>query len=73
MKDKGIESTISNTALHTQPYYQKKYVLRKGELKNSWFASRRSIALPFHCRMKKKDFVKVAVALGEYFTDRKAS
>ena len=73
LKDKGIESTIANTAVHAQPYYQKKYGFKRGELKNSLFAFRNSLALAFHCRMKEKDFVKIASALEEYFTDRKAS
>ena len=72
LKDKGIESTISNTSVHTQPYYRKKYGFRKGELKNSLLASNTSIALPFHCRMKEKDFIKVATALKEYFNNKKA-
>lgn len=66
LRDKGIESTIGNIALHTQPYYQKKYGFKKGELKNSFLAARSSIALPFHCRMKKGDFIKIAVTLEEY-------
>lgn len=71
LKDRGIESAISNTAVHTQPYYQRKYGFKKGELKNSLFAFRRSITLPFHCRMKEKDFAKVTTALEEYLTDTK--
>lgn len=71
LKDKGIESAISNTAVHTQPYYQRKYGFKKGELKNSLFASRRSITLPFHCRMKEKDMTKVVSALEAYFNERK--
>ena len=72
LKDKDIESAISNTALHIQPYYQKKYGFKKGEFKNSLLAFRRSIALPFHCRMKEKDFAKVTTTLEEYLTDKKA-
>ena len=66
LKAKGIESTPSNIALHTQPYYQKKYGFKKGEFKNSLFAFRRSLALPFHCRMKQKDFFEIFIALKEY-------
>lgn len=71
LKGKGIESTISNTSVHTQPYYQRKYGLKKGELKNSLSAFKKSVALPFHCRMTEKDFTKVVSALGEYLTDTK--
>lgn len=67
LKSRGIESTISNSCVHTQPYYQQKYDFGKGELKNSLFAFKRSIALPFHCQMGEKDFVKVTVTLKEYF------
>lgn len=66
LKGKGIESTISNTALHIQPYYKKKYGFKNGEFKNSLLAFRRSLALPFHCQMKEKDFHKVTSGLEEY-------
>ena len=71
LKENDIESTVSNIVVHTQPYYQKKYDFKKGELKNSLFAFRRSVALPFHCRMNEKDFIEVARVLGQYFNERK--
>ncbi|MFC1698973.1 DegT/DnrJ/EryC1/StrS family aminotransferase [Candidatus Omnitrophota bacterium] len=71
LRDKGIEATIANTALHIQPYYRKKYGFKTGQLKNSLFASRNSLALAFHCRMKEKDFIEIASALEEYFVTRK--
>ena len=66
LKKKGIESTISNTALHVQPYYKRKYGFKKNDFKNSLFASKNSLALPIHSRMKEKDFIKIANTLEEY-------
>lgn len=71
LKARNIESTFSNTATHLQPYYQKKYGFKKGELKNSLFAFKNSIALPFHCRMEKRDFRKVVAVLKQYFSKEK--
>ena len=71
LRAKGIESTIANTVLHIQPYYQKKYGFKRGQLKNSLSAFRNSLALAFHCRMKEKDFIEITRALEEYFINRK--
>jgi len=67
LRNKGIESAPSNTVLHIQPYYRKKYGFRKKEFKNSLDASRRSLALPFHSRLHSNEIAKIASTLNDYF------
>lgn len=73
LRSRGIESTVSNIVLHSQPYYRRKYGFRADEFKNSAAAFSNCIALPFHCRLNRKDFLKITAALKEYFNRRKAS
>lgn len=73
LKYRGIESTVSSTAVHRQLYYKKSYCYKEKKLKNSFVASKKSIALPFHCRMKERDFYKVSRTLKEYLDKKQSS
>ncbi|MBI4975241.1 DegT/DnrJ/EryC1/StrS family aminotransferase, partial [Candidatus Peregrinibacteria bacterium] len=59
LKGKGIEATIGTYALHTLPYYSKKYNYRLEDFPNSYKAFKNSIALPLHPKMKQNDAAKI--------------
>lgn len=54
MRKKGIETTLGTYALHAQPFFVKNYGYRPGELKNSFMAFNRTLALPFYIEITKE-------------------
>ena len=48
MREMEVETTLGTYALHDQPFFQKKYGYRAGELANSHYAFTRSITLPLY-------------------------
>jgi len=66
LKKKGIEASVSNIILNKQPYYLKKYRLKDSDFKNSLWIYKHAVALPFHCNMKKNDFIYIASNLKYY-------
>ncbi|MFQ6083135.1 MAG: DegT/DnrJ/EryC1/StrS family aminotransferase [Methanosarcinales archaeon] len=59
LRGKEIETTIGTYALHRQPFYQKNYDYKEGELKNSYKVFKQSLCLPIYTQMKQKDIRKV--------------
>lgn len=72
LKDRGIEAATANVAIHMQPYYARKYRLRIRNFKNSLWAYRHCVALPFHTGMRMGDFVYIASALRDYAEGRRS-
>lgn len=67
LKKKGIETTIGTYALHCQLFYQKNYVYKEGELKNSYRAFKQTLCLPLYAQMEQKDIREVAENLLRVF------
>jgi dTDP-4-amino-4,6-dideoxygalactose transaminase len=59
----GVETTLGTYALHDQPFFQRTYGYRTGELPGSHAAYRRSLALPLHPEMVEQDLDAVVDAL----------
>jgi dTDP-4-amino-4,6-dideoxygalactose transaminase len=59
----GVESTLGTYALHCQPYYQRAWGYRPGDLPNSRQAYERTLALPLYHEMEHADLVRVAASL----------
>lgn len=51
----GIESTLGTYALHDQPFFQRNYGYKTGQLPNSHFAFTQSIALPLYPQMNEAE------------------
>lgn len=67
LKKKGIETTIGTYVLHCQPFYQKSYGYKEGELKNSYRAFKQTLCLPLYAQMEQKDIREVAENLLRVF------
>jgi dTDP-4-amino-4,6-dideoxygalactose transaminase len=65
LRKRGIEASTPAFSLHTQPYYSQKYGYKKGELKNSFKASQKSIALPIHPMLSDKEVEYIVDSLIE--------
>ncbi len=61
LRSAGIEATIGTYALHAQPFFQRAFGYRPGQLPSSYAAFRRSIALPLFPAMADSD-VEIVVA-----------
>lgn len=66
LKNRNIEANVSNVVLHKQPHYMRKYRLKDEGFKNSLWAYKHSVALPFHTRMTKQDFIYIGSVLKDY-------
>lgn len=65
MKARGIETTLGTYALHDQPYFQREFGYRTGQLPNSHAAFTRTITLPLYPQMNESDLDLVADTLKE--------
>ncbi|HZN03926.1 MAG TPA: DegT/DnrJ/EryC1/StrS family aminotransferase [Candidatus Polarisedimenticolia bacterium] len=63
LEARGIPSRAYFSPLHLQPAYRKRFGFRKGQFPVTEDAARRSLALPFHGRMKGKEVECVCRAL----------
>ena len=63
MKARGVETTIGTYALHDQPFFQRQYKYKTGQLPNSHAAFTRSITLPLYPQMSDSDLDLIAKAL----------
>ena len=63
MKMRGIETTIGTYALHDQPFFQRQFGYKTGQLINSHAAFTRSITLPLYPQMSESDLDLVADTL----------
>lgn len=59
MRAAGIETTLGTYALHMQPFYQRAFGHREGDLPRSRDAFRRSLTLPLYPRLSDDDVVWV--------------
>jgi perosamine synthetase len=55
MRKKNIETTIGTYALHDQPFFQRQYGYKSGDIKNSHAAFNRSVTLPLYPQLTKND------------------
>lgn len=65
MKARGVETTIGTYALHDQPFFQRTFGYKSGDLPNSHTAFTSSIALPLYPQMSEADLDQVVAALKE--------
>lgn len=60
LKSNGIEATIGTYALHDQPFFQRQFGYRTGQLPNSHVAFNRTISLPLYPQMNEENLEQVA-------------
>ena len=63
MKLAGIETTLGTYAMHAQPFFQREFGLRPGELPNSYRAFRQSLTLPLYPGLSDSDLIRITAAL----------
>lgn len=63
MKSQGIETTIGTYALHDQPFFQKEFGYKTGQLTNSHKAFTQSVTLPLYPKMTASDLDRIADTL----------
>jgi len=63
MKSQGVETTIGTYALHDQPFFQKQFGYKTGELMNSHIAFTQSVTLPLYPQMTASDLDRIADTL----------
>jgi len=63
MRNADIETTLGTYALHEQPYFQRTFGYRSGQLPNSSRAFRKSLTLPLYPDMKANDARELARCL----------
>ncbi|MFN8380549.1 MAG: DegT/DnrJ/EryC1/StrS family aminotransferase [Anaerolineales bacterium] len=63
MKARGVETTLGTYALHDQPFFQKKFGYRSGDIVNSHAAFARTITLPLYPQLKESELDLIADAL----------
>lgn len=65
MRGRGIETTLGTYALHDQPFFQRAYGYRSGDLPHSDRAFRQSLTLPLYPGLSDEDVEHVAGALAD--------
>ncbi|NWG08527.1 MAG: DegT/DnrJ/EryC1/StrS family aminotransferase [Chloroflexi bacterium] len=63
MRVHGIETTLGTYALHDQPFFQRTFGYKSGQLPNSHAAFTRTITLPLYPQMDESDLDQVADTL----------
>lgn len=63
MRARGVETTLGSYALHDQPFFQRTYGYRAGQLPNSHAAFLRALTLPLYPQMSEAELDQVAEAL----------
>ncbi|MBE0680759.1 MAG: DegT/DnrJ/EryC1/StrS family aminotransferase [Anaerolineales bacterium] len=63
MKAGGIETTLGTYALHDQPYYQRMFGYKPGQIVNSHAAFTRTITLPLYPQLSEADLDVIARTL----------
>ena len=59
----GVGSGIHYEAIHEQPFYKKKYQIKKGILKEAEYVSERTISIPLQVSMNENDLYDVVKAV----------
>ena len=62
-RENGIETTLGTYAVHAQPYFEKHYGYKAGQLPNSYQAFTKSLTLPLYPQMSEKDLDTIVEAL----------
>jgi dTDP-4-amino-4,6-dideoxygalactose transaminase len=65
LKSNGVEATIGTYALHDQPFFQRQFGYKAGQLPNSHAAFTRTITLPLYPQMSESDLDVIAAQLGK--------
>lgn len=63
LAERNIETTLGTYALHDQPFYQRAYGYKTGQLKNSHIAYTKSVTLPLYPQMSLTDLDLIAAEL----------
>jgi perosamine synthetase len=63
LRSRGIETAVPARAVHTLPYFRRRYGLREGQCPQSHRASRSALALPLFPAMSEADVDRVALGL----------
>ncbi len=64
MKAHGIETTLGTYALHDQPFFQREFGYKSGQIVNSHAAFTRTITLPLYPQLNESDLDLIADTLG---------
>ncbi len=65
MRSAGIETTLGTYALHDQPYFQRAYGYRAGDLRRSDHAFRQTLTLPLYPGLTDGELERVSGALAD--------
>lgn len=68
LRASGVESTIGTYALHAQPFFERAYGYKEGDLPRSAVLARRTLALPLFPQMTEAQVERVAGALRDAIT-----
>lgn len=68
MKKLGIEVTLGTYALHSQPFFQRQFDYKPGELANSYAAFTQTMTLPLYPQMNISDLDLIVDALKRVFS-----
>ena len=63
MKVRGIETTLGTYALHDQPFFQREFGYKSGQLPNSHAAFMHTITLPLYPQMSEADLELIALSV----------
>ena len=63
MKQRGIETTLGTYALHAEPFFERTYGYRPGDLPGSYAAYRHSLTLPLYSSMTDADLDRIVDSL----------
>ncbi len=62
-RENGIETTLGTYAVHAQPFFEKHYGYKAGQLPNSYQAFNKSLTLPLYPQMNETDLDTIVAAL----------
>jgi dTDP-4-amino-4,6-dideoxygalactose transaminase len=71
MRELDVETTLGTYAMHAQPYYQRTWGYRPGDLPTSWRLFRQTLALPLYPQLDHSDLELVAVSLRRALTSER--
>jgi dTDP-4-amino-4,6-dideoxygalactose transaminase len=69
MKARGVETTLGTYALHDQPFFQRQFGYKSGQLPNSHAAFTHTLTLPLYPQMNESDLDMVADTLKAVIKD----
>lgn len=71
MREHGVETTLGTYALHDQPFFQREFGYRPGQLPRSHAAFTRTITLPLYPQLTEVDLDIIATALAAAVSDQR--